>query len=176
MWWNMRIFEGNRQCNGAGNMSIDVSGQEMLPEAKTVAVEVRNSHPLLLLARALPWPALVESVVRELKAPFRGILRLRLRTGLWCETKFRTRDWLPRAMDFGERAERSEFVSILEPICCSFFTTSPIAKSNISSKTMQLFNCFADLALSKIGTPQITRKSRSSAIVCPPKPTAIWRT
>ena len=40
-------------------MAIDVSGQGMLPEEGFVTIEVKNSHPLMRLAAALPWPTLI---------------------------------------------------------------------------------------------------------------------
>lgn len=48
-------------------MAIDVSGQDMLPEEGFVTIEVKNSHPLMRLAAALPWLTLVGLVVEDLK-------------------------------------------------------------------------------------------------------------
>jgi len=48
-------------------MAIDVSGQDMLPEEGFVTIEVKNSHPLMRLAAALPWITLIKLVVEDLK-------------------------------------------------------------------------------------------------------------
>jgi IS5 family transposase len=48
-------------------MAIDLSGQDILPTEGVVTIEIRNSHPLIQLSRALPWRMFVELVVKDLK-------------------------------------------------------------------------------------------------------------
>lgn len=48
-------------------MAIDLSGQDIMPKAGWITIEIKNSHPLIQLARALPWPTLIDLVVKDLK-------------------------------------------------------------------------------------------------------------
>jgi len=48
-------------------MAIDLSGQDILPEEGFITVEIKKSHPLMQLARTLPWRTLIELVVKDLK-------------------------------------------------------------------------------------------------------------
>ena len=48
-------------------MAIDLSGQDKLPRAGTVAIHVDASHPLILLASILCWQTLIDLVIEDLK-------------------------------------------------------------------------------------------------------------
>lgn len=52
-------------------MAIDCSGQDSLPKEGFVTIRVKESHPLVLLAASLPWPMLIDLVVRDLKTTTR---------------------------------------------------------------------------------------------------------
>ena len=44
-------------------MAIDLSGQDSLPKATVVTIEISNTHPLIQLASVLPWGMLMDQVV-----------------------------------------------------------------------------------------------------------------
>ena len=48
-------------------MAIDLSGQDILPQGGVVTIKIMSSHPLIHLARALPWRTLTDLVVKDLK-------------------------------------------------------------------------------------------------------------
>ena len=48
-------------------MTLDLSGQERLPHGGVVQIDVDERHPLIELAKALPWKALMDLVVADLK-------------------------------------------------------------------------------------------------------------
>jgi hypothetical protein len=62
------VSKDSAQCGRVHDMAIDVSGQDLVPEAGSVTIEVKKSHPLMLLVSSLPWPALIELVIKDLKA------------------------------------------------------------------------------------------------------------
>ena len=49
-------------------MSIDLSGRDGLPAAGSVTIEIKENHPLVQLARVLPWRSLIDLVVGDLKS------------------------------------------------------------------------------------------------------------
>lgn len=48
-------------------MPIDLSGQDSLVEAGSITIQIKNTHPLMLLANALPWSKLIQLIVDDLK-------------------------------------------------------------------------------------------------------------
>lgn len=48
-------------------MAIDMSGQDIVPNVESITIKILESHPLYLLARSLPWAALMELVAGDLK-------------------------------------------------------------------------------------------------------------
>jgi hypothetical protein len=48
-------------------MAIDLSGQNVFPEEGLITIEISKNHPLLLLAKSLPWIILNQLVVQDLK-------------------------------------------------------------------------------------------------------------
>lgn len=48
-------------------MAIDLSGQDILVTPGHVMIEVKNNHPLILLANSLPWKNLIDLVIIDLK-------------------------------------------------------------------------------------------------------------
>jgi len=48
-------------------MAIDMSGQDTLPQAGSITIEISKNHPLIRLARTLPWQMLMELAVKDLK-------------------------------------------------------------------------------------------------------------
>ena len=55
-------------------MSICESGINSKPKAANILVTIKENHPLIKLAQALPWPKLVELILPDLK---------KTKTGAW---------------------------------------------------------------------------------------------
>jgi hypothetical protein len=48
-------------------MAIDMSGQDLVPQAGIVTIKIEKNHPLIMLANALPWTFLMDLVAEDLK-------------------------------------------------------------------------------------------------------------